>query len=198
MSWPRDCFTVAACLQIAASHHEKAWNAALPLPPDGPAQMGEASSACCSTASDRSMSRSDASALPALVKRFAARTASGLDAAISPANWRAAASGSAANRVARPSSRASSPVTIRPENSRSRITSLRTSWRSSTVPAMSGISPQTISRIESRASGATMRMSAPRANCIPPPSACPWIAAITGTGRSRHCRATCWNRLALP
>ena len=57
---------------------------------------------------------------------------------------------------------------------------------------MSGIRPHLTSITESRASGATMRRSAPRAICRPPPSALPWIAAITGTSSSAHTHAARW------
>jgi hypothetical protein len=36
--------------------------------------------------------------------------------------------------------------------------------------------------MDSFASGAAMRMSAPSAICGPPPKQLPWIAAITGAG----------------
>ena len=49
---------------------------------------------------------------------------------------------------------------------------------------MSGIRPHLISSTDIRASGATMRMSAPSAICRPPPSALPVTAAMTGTGSS--------------
>ncbi len=48
---------------------------------------------------------------------------------------------------------------------------------------MSGISPQWTSRIETLASGATMRTSAPSAIWAPPPMQLPWTAQITGAGR---------------
>ena len=64
---------------------------------------------------------------------------------------------------------------------------------------MSGIRPHLISSTDSRASGATMRMSAPSAICSPPPSAFPDIAAMTGTGTSVHTYAArCPVALAGP
>ena len=57
---------------------------------------------------------------------------------------------------------------------------------------MSGMRPHLTSITESRASGATMRRSAPSAICRPPPSALPWIAAITGTSSSAHTHAARW------
>ena len=55
---------------------------------------------------------------------------------------------------------------------------------------MSGTSPQRPSMIDSRASGATKRMSAPRASCSPPPKATPCTAAMTGMGASCQAQAT--------
>ena len=46
---------------------------------------------------------------------------------------------------------------------------------------MSGTRPHLISSTDILASGATMRMSAPRAICRPPPRALPVTAAMTGT-----------------
>ena len=63
---------------------------------------------------------------------------------------------------------------------------------------MSGTSPQCTSRTESCVSGWTMRMSAPRAICSPPPKAWPCTAAITGAGTSCHTQATCWASCVTP
>ena len=65
------------------------------------------------------------------------------------------------------------------------------------VMPMSGTRPQRASMIDSDASGAAMRMSAPSAICIPPPKQLPWIAAMTGNGRSSQSVATRWARFAL-
>ena len=63
---------------------------------------------------------------------------------------------------------------------------------------MSGTRPQCTSRTDSCVSGWTMRMSAPRAICRPPPRAWPCTAAITGTGSSCHTQQTCWPRWVMP
>ena len=65
-------------------------------------------------------------------------------------------------------------------NVSSLATSGRTSLDSTSVPVMSGTRPQCTSRTDSCVSGCTMRMSAPRAICNPPPSAWPCTAAMHG------------------
>src|SRR5690242_9714364 len=110
--------------------------------------------------------------------------ACGLRAAMPRASSSAAFRGSGSVLVARPSATASSPLTTRPEKVSSLATSRPTSSGSSWLPVMSGIRPHLISSTDSRASGATMRMSAPSAICRPPPSALPVTAAMTGTGSS--------------
>ena len=57
---------------------------------------------------------------------------------------------------------------------------------------MSGTRPHLTSMMLSLASGAAMRMSAPRAICMPPPKQLPWMAAITGTGTSIQSVAARW------
>ena len=101
-----------------------------------------------------------------------------------------AARGSGSVRVTRPSSEASSPLTIRPVKVNSLATSSGRSLGRVAVMPMSGTSPQWISRMLSFASGEAIRRSAPSAICSPPPRQLPWIAAITGTGTSLHAVAT--------
>ena len=110
--------------------------------------------------------------------------ACGLRPATERASSSAAIRGSGSTLVARPSATASAPLTIRPEKVSSLATSRPTSSGSSWVPVMSGTRPQRISSTDIRASGATMRMSAPSAICRPPPRALPVTAAMTGTGTS--------------
>ena len=112
--------------------------------------------------------------------------ACGLRAAMPRASSSAAFRGSGSDLVASPSATASVPLTTRPEKVSSLATSRPTSSGSSWLPVMSGIRPHLISSTDIRASGATMRMSAPSAICRPPPKATPWMAAITGWGRAVH------------
>ena len=101
------------------------------------------------------------------------------------------ARGRSETRVARPRATASSPDTIRPVNASSLATSSPTSRGRVCRPVMSGRIPQRISSTDSRASGATIRRSAPRAIWMPPPSATPCTAAMTGTGSSVHVYTAC-------
>jgi PII-like signaling protein len=135
---------------------------------------------CCSAAKPVSKSTRPARSS----SRLAARMASGLRPAMLRASSRAAWRGSGSTLVARPSATASSPRTTRPEKVSSLATSRPTSSGSSWLPVMSGTRPHLISSTDIRASGATMRMSAPSAICRPPPSALPVTAAMTGTGIS--------------
>jgi len=57
---------------------------------------------------------------------------------------------------------------------------------SASVPPISGINPQRPSSIDNEASGVTIRISAPRAICSPPPQHRPWIAIMTGVDMSFH------------
>jgi hypothetical protein len=127
---------------------------------------------------------------------LAARTASGERVAISAASSSAAARGSSATRVTSPSSEACSPEIRRAVKVNSLATSTPTSRGSARVIPMSGTSPQRASITDSVASGAAIRMSAPRAICRPPPKQLPWIAAITGTGTSPHPVETRWAKFA--
>ncbi len=131
--------------------------------------------------------------------RLAARMACGLRRAMEWASSRAARRGSGSTRVARPSATASWPLTMRPVKVSSLATSRPTSSGSSWVPVMSGTRPHLISSTDIRASGVTMRRSAPSATCSPPPRAFPVTAAMTGTGTSVHTYAArCPAPLAGP
>ena len=103
--------------------------------------LGLPITAICSAVSIWSRARGSVSCA-ALHSRLIPRTACGLRAAISRASAIAAAWGSSAIRLTKPSRTASSTENSRPVIASSRNTSSRTSVRQTRNPAMSGTSPQ--------------------------------------------------------
>src|SRR4051794_34908811 len=132
-----------------------------------------------------------------LSSAFTPLMAYGFLPAISWASSSAAACGSSATRVARPSSFASVPDTMRTVNASSLATSSPTSRGSICVPVMSGTRPQRISSTDNFASGATMRRSHPSASWMPAPTAAPCTAAIVAAGISVHTYTACWPRFVM-